>query len=70
MNSQKDERGFNLSKKFNTGGTEGFYFLAFIGAAVYFISQATDFWSGVVGFLKAIVWPAVLIYEIFVTLSV
>ena len=53
-----------------TASTGGFYFLAFLGAAVYFISQATDFWDGVLGFLKALVWPAFLVYEIFVTLSV
>jgi hypothetical protein len=53
-----------------TASTGGFYFLAFLGAAVYFIGQATDFWDGFVGFLKALVWPAFLVYEIFVTLSV
>ncbi|MBQ4819706.1 hypothetical protein [Aquimarina sp. MMG016] len=40
------------------------YGLGFIGAAIYFISQATGFWIGVLGFLKAIVWPAILIYEV------
>jgi hypothetical protein len=39
------------------------YGLGFIGAAIYFISQATGFWIGVLGFLKAIVWPAFLVYE-------
>ena len=39
------------------------YGLGFIGAAVYFISQATSFWIGVIGFLKAIVWPAFFVYE-------
>lgn len=39
------------------------YGLGFIGAVVYFISHATSFWMGVLGFLKAIVWPAVLVYE-------
>jgi len=29
------------------------YGLGFIGAAVYFISHATGFWVGVLGFLKA-----------------
>jgi len=53
-----------------TASTGGFYFLAFIGAAIYFIGQSTEFWSGVVGFLTALVWPAFLIYEIFATLSV
>jgi hypothetical protein len=38
------------------------YGLGFIGAAVYFIAQATTFWLGVLGFLKALVWPAFLIY--------
>ena len=41
------------------------YGLGLIGAAVYFIMQATSFWTGVIGFLKAIVWPAFLVYEAF-----
>ncbi len=45
------------------------YGLGFIGAAVYYISVATSFWSGVVGFLKAIVWPAFLVYEAFKALA-
>ena len=39
------------------------YGLGFIGAAIYFISTSTGFWMGVLGFLKAIVWPAFLVYE-------
>lgn len=39
------------------------YGLGLIGAAVYYISAATGFWMGVVGFLKALVWPAFLVYE-------
>jgi hypothetical protein len=41
------------------------YGLGFIGAAIYFISTAAGFWAGVLGFLKAIVWPAFLVYELF-----
>ncbi len=40
------------------------YGLGFIGAAIYFISGATTFWLGVLGFLKAIVWPAFVVYEL------
>lgn len=40
------------------------YGLGFIGAAIYFISHATGFWVGVLGFLKALVWPAFLVYEL------
>lgn len=39
------------------------YGLGFIGAAVYYISTAASFWPGVLGFLKALVWPAFLVYE-------
>jgi hypothetical protein len=41
------------------------YGLGFIGAVVYFISHATGFWVGVLGFLKAIVWPAILVFVAF-----
>jgi hypothetical protein len=41
------------------------YGLGLIGAAIYFISQATSFWMGVLGFLKAIVWPVFLVMEAF-----
>ena len=40
------------------------YGLGFIGAAVYYIQYADTFWVGVLGFLKAIVWPAMLVYEL------
>ncbi len=46
-----------------TGGA--IYGLGFIGAAIYFISNAAGFWMGVLGFLKALVWPAFLVYEAF-----
>jgi len=39
------------------------YGLGFIGAVIYYISNATGFWMGVVGFLKAMVWPGFLVYE-------
>ncbi len=39
------------------------YFIGFIGGAIYFISHATTFWMGVLGILKAIAWPAYLVYH-------
>jgi len=35
--------------------------LGFIGAAVYYIQQATSFGDGV---LKALVWPAFLVHKL------
>ena len=39
------------------------YGLGMIGAMIYFLSTATGFWIGVLGILKAFVWPAFLVYE-------
>ena len=39
------------------------YFIGFIGAAVYYLQQSTNFWAGVLGILKAMVWPAFLVYK-------
>ena len=44
-------------------GGEAVYGLGFIGAAVYYISVATGFWVGVLGILKACVWPAMFVYH-------
>lgn len=49
------------------GGT---YFLGFIGALVYYLSTATGFWNGVLGILKAFVWPAFLVFEVLKFLGV
>ncbi len=47
------------------GGLGFAYFLTIIGAAVYFIQRSTGgFWGGVVGLLKALVWPAFVIYRV------
>jgi len=42
----------------------GVYGLGFLGAVIYYISTATGFWMGVLGILKALVWPAFLVYEL------
>jgi hypothetical protein len=40
------------------------YGLGFLGAAIYYVSTAAGFWAGVLGILKAIVWPAFLVFEL------
>lgn len=53
-----------MKEKMQSNASQGaVYGLGMIGAAIYFISHATGFWMGVLGFLKAIVWPAFLVYE-------
>jgi hypothetical protein len=53
-----------MAKDMQSNATSGaVYGLGFIGAAIYFISTSTSFWMGVLGFLKAIIWPLLLIYH-------
>ena len=40
------------------------YGLGFIGALIYYVQHAATFWIGVLGFFKALVWPAMLVYEL------
>jgi hypothetical protein len=40
------------------------YGLGFAGSLIYFLQQATTMWEGIVGFVKALVWPGVLIYKL------
>ena len=42
----------------------GIYFLAFFGALVYYIQHATSFLDGLLGILKALVWPAMLMFKV------
>ncbi len=53
-----------MKKCINHGSGDAVYGLGFIGAAIYYISTATTFWIGVLGFLKAMVWPVFLVYEL------
>ena len=46
------------------GGSGGaVYGLGFLGAAVYYIQHAANFGEGALGILKAMVWPALVIYQ-------
>ncbi len=40
------------------------YFMAVVGAAIYYIQQAQGFWEGVLGIIKALVWPATVMYKV------
>ena len=44
--------------------TCGIYGIAFIGALFYFLQHATSFWNGVLGFFKAVFWPAMVLYKV------
>ncbi len=51
------------------GGGGAVYGLGILGAAVYYIQAADGFWMGVLGLLKAFVWPAFLVYDLLKSLA-
>lgn len=48
----------------DNGGWGSIYGLGFIGAAVYYVQHATSFLNGLLGIVKALVWPAMLMYKV------
>ena len=51
----------NKCKHVTNGG--GLYCVGFVGAVIYYIQHAESFWMGVLGVLKALVWPAMMACE-------
>jgi hypothetical protein len=47
------------------GGGGAVYGLGFIGALVYYWQHANTFWVIVMGLLKSIAWPAMLVWHLF-----
>jgi len=52
------------NQNMNGGVSSAVYGLGFVGALIYYIQQANSFLDGLVGLLKAIVWPALLVYRL------
>jgi hypothetical protein len=49
----------------SAGGGNAVYGLGLIGAIVFFWQQAASFGEYLLAILKAVVWPAFLVYEAF-----
>jgi len=49
----------------SSGGAGGaLYFVGFVGALVYWMQAAAGFGAVVTGFLKALIWPAYIVYKL------
>ena len=56
--------------KSNDGALGFFMFLAYIGAAIYFIQQSDGgFWAVILGLLQAAVWPVYAIFHVLTLLG-
>jgi len=57
------KQGIEKVKVVNQSPIGAVLFVAYFGAAVYFWMQATGFWGHIWALIKAIVWPAILVYQ-------
>jgi hypothetical protein len=63
-----EQVGDKVNVQVHGGSSGAVYGIGLIGACVYYISRATTPQEKAVGFLKALVWPAFLVYEALVFL--
>lgn len=66
-----NKRTYKSKHMAKTGGAGGIWFLGFIGALVYNLHvHSGSFWLVILAVLKAMVWPAYLVYHLFLSLNV
>lgn len=64
MATDKEKKSKQMKASENAGAG-AVYGLGWVGALVYYFVNADTFMMFVMGFLKAIVWPAILVYKLF-----
>jgi hypothetical protein len=55
----------DTGKNVNNGILGFIYFLTIIAAEIYYLSHATNFWWGLVGFLQGFIWPLFAALKVF-----
>jgi hypothetical protein len=65
MKEEIIKKEVKVINKCNGGAGGAVYCLGFIGALVYYIQGSQSFIEGLIGFFKALVWPAFLINHVF-----
>ena len=53
-----------MNKNAGSAGGGAVYGLGFVGAVIYYLQHSTTIIEGLIGILKAMVWPAILIYKV------
>ena len=48
----------------HNAGSGALYGIGMIGALIYYLEHATTFLMGLIGIVKAIFWPAVVVYKV------
>ncbi len=56
-------KSVQIINKHSSSGGSAVYGLGLVGALVYYLQDVATFGDGIIGILKAVVWPAFLIYS-------
>lgn len=67
MNAELTSNKQEVSKSkviYKGGASEAVYGFGLIGAWVYYLTHATSIGMGILGLLKGIIWPAIMVYEL------
>jgi len=64
MNEQVKECDTKHNRIATNSSSGAVYGLGVIGAAFFYIQHASTFWIGCLGVLKALFWPALLVYKL------
>lgn len=63
MASEKNNTTFAYKVVNNSHSGSAIYALGIFGALVYFLQRADSFVAVIMGIVKAVVWPAVILYK-------
>jgi hypothetical protein len=61
----KDDKQKGWKSRGSGSGGDAVYGIGLIGALVYYLQHANSFWSVIMGILKSLVWPAMMVYHLF-----
>ena len=65
MNDANTTRPSTGNNAVSRGGVGGIWFLGFIGAICYYLhTHSGTFWLVLLAFMKAVVWPAFVVYHV------
>jgi len=67
--ADKGSSKYVVMKNYSRASGGGMYFLGGFGAFLYYLQHAATFSDGLMGLLKAFVWPAILVYHLFAFLK-
>jgi hypothetical protein len=63
MTTESPAPSHKVKHAYHHGG-DAIYAIGIFGAAFYFIEHATTIWMGALGLVKAVFWPAFVVYRV------